>query len=78
MKEKRKQDIFNNRAVSTGQAEDVTSCESCNEMMVFAMRDKYHEFSIGLQTILECLRIAEQEGYVPQLPPEWWNATYEP
>lgn len=53
---------------------DNTSCQVCDETMVFAMRDNYHEFSIGLSTILECLQAAEAEGFVPPLPAEWWFA----
>lgn len=53
---------------------DHTLCQECEEPMVFAMRDKHHEFSIGLSTVLECLRAAEAEGCVPPLPPEWWFA----
>jgi hypothetical protein len=37
------------------------------------MKDKQHEFSIGLRTILYCLTIAEKEGYVPKLPADWWE-----
>ena len=42
------------------------------EDYIFAMKDKYHEFSIGLRTILDCLELAEQEGAVPKLSEEWW------
>ena len=38
---------------------------SCDEYMVFAMRDNHHSFSIGLETILICLQAAELEGAVP-------------
>jgi hypothetical protein len=37
------------------------------------MKDSYHSFSLGLVTVLECLRLAEQQGHVPELPPEWWT-----
>lgn len=68
-----KESCFNNRAKNIdNQFTDVTNCDTCNETLVFAMKDNYHEFSIGLRTILECLAIAEKEGYVPPLPPEWW------
>lgn len=73
-------EIYQNRAEvkqnGSGQVEgiDHTLCPACEETMVFAMRDKYHEFSIGLSTVLECLRAAEAEGYVPPLPAEWWFA----
>lgn len=47
---------------------------SCDEYMVFAMQDKYHRFSLGLGTVLECLHAAEKEGAVPPLPADWWLA----
>jgi hypothetical protein len=37
------------------------------------MKDNYHEFSIGLSTILSCLAMAEKEGAVPKIPYEWWS-----
>ncbi len=51
---------------------DHSACEECMEDYVFAMKDKHHEFSIGLTTILECLSLAEKEGAVPKLPNDWW------
>ena len=70
--------IYSNRAGAIKDShgdvvsEDVANCENCNELLVFAMKDKYHEFSLGLRTVLECLRVAETEGYVPKLPSDWW------
>ena len=71
-------DIYKNRAdfdTSDGRgivAQDCTNSECCHEELVFAMQDQYHRFSIGLSTVLECLKVAEQEGYVPELPFDWW------
>lgn len=45
---------------------------SCDEYMVFAMKDQHHRFTLGLGTILECLHAAEKEGAVPPLPVDWW------
>lgn len=42
-------------------------CPRCDEPFVFGMKDNFHEFSIGLTTILECTAIAEHLGYLPQL-----------
>lgn len=47
-------------------------CEECNEEYLFALKDSYHEFSIGLTTIISCIAFAEKEGVVPELPEEWW------
>lgn len=52
---------------------DVTANDHVYEQLVFAMKDKTHNFTIGLDTIIECLKIAEDEGCVPKLPERWWN-----
>jgi len=48
------------------------ACERCDEPILFALRDRFHEFSLGLLTVLECLIIAEDRGHVPRLPEGWW------
>ena len=64
--------IYANRAeLEQDEVIDHTTCERCMEDFVFAMKDNYHSFSIGLTTILQCLFIAEKEGYVPALPRDW-------
>ncbi|MFI3270729.1 MAG: XRE family transcriptional regulator [Pseudomonadota bacterium] len=63
---------FENRATETGEYAH-SECQNCNEELFFAMRDNYHNFSIGLRTVLQCLHLAEEEGNVPKLPQEWWN-----
>jgi hypothetical protein len=73
---RREAEIYQNRAVpedSPQSCQDVTDCPCCLEELVFAMKDNYHQFSIGLSTILSCLAIAEKKGYVPKLPYEWWS-----
>lgn len=52
---------------------DHTDCEECMEDFVFKMRDNYHEFYIGLSTILTCLYQAIEAGVVPELPKGWWG-----
>ncbi|MDR0770545.1 MAG: hypothetical protein LBE75_05040 [Burkholderiales bacterium] len=44
----------------------------CDNHLLFAMKDNYHEFTLGITTVLECLAIAEKSGAVPELPSEWW------
>ncbi|EPC00571.1 hypothetical protein L861_06435 [Litchfieldella anticariensis FP35 = DSM 16096] len=43
-----------------------------DEYMVFALKDQHHQFTLGLETVLQCMKFAEQEGVVPSLPEEWW------
>lgn len=60
---------------ATFEGEDVVihnECCRCEDPLLFAMKDNSHKFSIGLFTILRCLKIAEREGVVPQLSDEWW------
>lgn len=68
-------EIFETRAtLQSGQTVAENNCEHCEDPLIFAMQDKQHQFSLGLITVLQCLRLAEQEGFVPALPPEWWWA----
>ena len=72
---RKSKDIYNNRAAirrDTVTTEDCTDFECCPEELVFAMKDNHHHFSLGLTTVIECLQIAEIQGYVPKLPQEWW------
>ena len=62
--------ILNNRAQPIP-GDDPHAC--CDEL-VFAMRDRYHAFSLDISTVLRCLQMAEQEGAIPNLPDEWWIA----
>ncbi|MBU2856342.1 hypothetical protein [Acidithiobacillus sp.] len=62
--------ILDNRAdLASADAQDSSVNE---EEMVFALQDQHHKFSMGLSTILQCLRMAEQEGGIPKLPSDWW------
>lgn len=64
-------DMFNNRAcLEAGQRE--VFCPRCDELLVFGMKDREHEFSIGLSSVLECMVIAEHMGYLPSFHNEWW------
>lgn len=69
-------EILTNRAARTDAAPEEVHCAVCDEPLVFGMRDKHHEFSVGLLTILECLNQAEEKGFVPELPPAWWSSLH--
>ncbi|VXC22931.1 conserved hypothetical protein [Pseudomonas sp. 8Z] len=62
-----------NRAQAIPSSPHEHACPHCEEELLFAMRDKYHDFSLGLSVVLQCLLVAEQNGYVPKLPDEWWT-----
>lgn len=66
------QRILENRSSLVSSKGDEVFCEDCGELLVFGMQDKQHTFSLGLSSVLECLSIAERDGFVPKLPDEWW------
>lgn len=59
------------KAVLTGDAIE-TSCECCDQTILFLMQKGTEKFTIGLFDILDCLCFAEEQGHVPELPKEWW------
>lgn len=61
--------IFFNRA-EVKEMERI-SCDSCFEQMVFFLRDKDHDFSVGLTTVLGCIEAAIKCGELPKLPQSW-------
>jgi hypothetical protein len=69
MNRKKHEKIFFNRAEVT-EAERI-HCDNCFEQVVFMLRDKEHEFSLGLSTVLECLAFAVVNGDLPKLPGSW-------
>ena len=46
------------------------------DSIYFLLKDRSHEFTIGLSDVLECLKFAEVKGEVPELPEEWWYMLY--
>lgn len=42
------------------------------EQLYFVMRDQHHEFTVGLISLLECIKFAENQGELPKIPEEWW------
>lgn len=67
-------DVFFNRA-EVKNAER-TNCENCFEPLVFLLKDKDHEFSMGLSTVLNCLAFAIENGDLPKLPLSWVYLVY--
>ena len=65
-------EIFFNRAGAV-EAEKIC-CENCCEKAVFLLKDKEHEFSMGLTTVLQCLEFAIRNGCLPKLPNSWVGA----
>ena len=57
--------------IQSKEIENIFCCE-CGETHLFRLKDKNHEFVLGLQDIIRCLHFAEKEGAVPKLPDDWW------
>lgn len=75
MKDKRNKKIFFNRAeIDTAERQH---CEECFEPVVFLLKDKEHEFSLGLSTVLECLAFAVRTGDLPKIPTSWFSVVDE-
>ncbi|MGC3412536.1 hypothetical protein ACPTII_32395 [Pseudomonas aeruginosa] len=66
-------DILNNRAELLQEQHGDDSGSLCHDELIFALQDKHHVLSLGLSTLLQCLRMAEHEGAVPELPEGWWS-----
>lgn len=43
------------------------------EAYLFDLRQNGEEFTLGLSTVLACLRFAELEGAVPRVSEAWWH-----
>ncbi|MBN6058658.1 hypothetical protein [Aggregatibacter actinomycetemcomitans] len=67
-------DKHKNRLKNRAKCDSVENGNSkcCDEPLIFALKDDHHEFSIGLSTILECLKFAQDEGVIPPIPVDWW------
>ena len=68
-------EIFFNRA-EVEKAEHI-NCDNCFDPVVFMLKDKEHEFSIGLETILKCLFFAVEKGDPPKLPSSWLKQVHQ-
>lgn len=60
-----------NAATLTGEAER-NSLGDGGEILWFSLKKGEELFRMGLSDILLCLKFAEEQGEVPELPPSWW------
>ena len=61
---------MNEHSVDLEKAEEI-ACDKCCESVIFHLRDKEHEFTMGLSTVLECIMFAIEQGDLPKLPMSW-------
>ena len=62
--------ILTNRA--TAPEAQTHECDQSDYGLIFALQVGKERISLDMPTILSCLRLAEKEGYTPELPHEWW------
>lgn len=67
-------EILENRANLQSDPVQEADGQCCGNHLIFALRDRHHDFSLGIDTVLQCLRFAEQQGAIPELPADWWIA----
>lgn len=48
---------------------DAECCDSC---AVFILDNGSDQFAVSLETILSCLKTAEEHGHVPEIDADWW------
>ncbi|WP_240149692.1 hypothetical protein [Erwinia amylovora] len=46
--------------------------DCCDSSAVFVLDNGHDHFAVSLETILSCLKMAEEHGHVPALSAEWW------
>ncbi|KJG23044.1 hypothetical protein UB37_07295 [Photobacterium iliopiscarium] len=51
---------------------DIPTPLECDPAAHFVIDNGSTQTTLGLSVVLQCLRIAEMQGDVPQLPKEWW------
>lgn len=56
----------------TGDVEKEINYATGNSLL-FHLKKGDVEFTIGLPDILRCLKFAEEEKEIPELPWEWWD-----
>ena len=61
---------MNERRAVLEEAEEMV-CDQCDERVIFHLRDREHEFTMGLSTVLQCLMFAIEQGDLPKLPLSW-------
>ncbi|MFA0154478.1 hypothetical protein [Vibrio sp. 10N.261.46.A3] len=47
-------------------------CAECDSTTAFVFDNGKDQFSIHLEIVLQCLKLAEEYGQVPPLPDDWW------
>lgn len=56
------------------EAVEPPACPDKLPELVFALRQGEHVFSLDLETLLKCLKVAENQGHLPPIDLQWWLA----
>ena len=46
--------------------------DCCDSSAVFVLDNGHDHFAVSLETILSCLKVAEEHGHVPEIGADWW------
>ncbi|WP_244599010.1 hypothetical protein, partial [Escherichia coli] len=44
----------------------------CDSSAVFVLDNGHDHFAVSLETVLSCLKVAEEHGHVPEIGADWW------
>ncbi|EAA5258697.1 hypothetical protein DP804_19745 [Salmonella enterica subsp. enterica] len=47
--------------------------DCCDSSAVFVLDNGHDHFSVSLETVLLCLKVAEEHGHVPEIGANWWG-----
>lgn len=53
-------------------SQSVPTPKECDPSSHFIIETAQGEVMVGMDVILQCLRLSECEGDIPPLPKEWW------
>lgn len=46
--------------------------DCCDSSAVFVLDNGHDHFAVSLETILSCLKVAEEHGHIPEIGADWW------
>lgn len=53
-------------------AQYITTPKECDPASHFVIETDHGQVMVGIDIILQCLRLSECQGDIPPLPNEWW------
>ncbi len=56
---------------------DEKDVDCCDSSTVFMLDNGIDQFAVNLEIMLKCLKFAADQGKIPAIPEDWWNAVSE-